>query len=70
MTWTTGGDVTDSAYLSDFEQDNSKSYPWILMKPSGNAINGPRNRWLNFGLILTFDHLKILGQGFDHKALT
>lgn len=32
------------------------------MKFSGN-VNGPRTRWLSSGGILTFDHLKILGQG-------
>ena len=36
-------------------QYSSKSHGWILMKFSGNVLNGTRNKWLDFGSDL--DHL-------------
>ena len=31
------------------EQDNSKTYGWILIKFSGYVQNGKRKKWLDFG---------------------
>ena len=51
-------------------QYSSKSHGWILMKFSGNVLNGTRNKWLDFGSDL--DHLDPGCQMFcvQHKSKT